>query len=71
MNADVTAALRAGPNVIAIEAVRGFGSHHHTNALKTSWLNSGEVLVAKIVPAALGVDAPALVMTDAIVEGCG
>jgi alpha-L-rhamnosidase len=59
MSADVSAALRVGANAIAIEAVRGFGSHHHTNALKTSWLNSGEVLVAKIVPAGEGIEAPA------------
>jgi alpha-L-rhamnosidase len=65
MSADVSSSLRTGRNVIAIEAVRGFGSHHHTNALKTSWLNSGEVLVAKIVPAGEGMEAPALAMTDA------
>lgn len=51
MSADVGGALRVGANVIAVEAVRGLGSHHHTNALKTSWLNSGEVLVVKIVDA--------------------
>ena len=50
MTADVSAALRQGTNLIAIEAVRGYGSHHHTNALKTSWLNSGEVLAVKILP---------------------
>jgi alpha-L-rhamnosidase len=60
MHADVSAVLRAGKNVIAIEAVRGYGSHHHTNAEKTSWLNSGEVLVAKLV----GGDGKTLVMSD-------
>ena len=64
MAADVSAALRAGKNVVAIEAVRGYGSHHHTNAQKTAWLNSGEVLAVKIVPQALGVDASALLVSD-------
>jgi hypothetical protein len=64
MTADVDSALHAGRNTIAIEAVRGYGSHHHTNALKTSWLNSGEVLAVKILPAAVGVDAAALVLSD-------
>jgi hypothetical protein len=65
MTADVSTALHVGTNVIAVEAVRGGGSHHHTNALKTSWLNSGEVLAVKIVPAHAGVEAPALVISDA------
>jgi len=64
MTADVSAALHVGRNVIAIEAVRGYGSHHHTNALKTAWLNSGEVLAVKIVPQALDLDAAALVISD-------
>jgi len=64
MTADVSAALREGSNVIALEAVRGYGSHHHTNALKTSWLNSGEVLAVKILPAAEHVNAPALVVSN-------
>ena len=61
MSADVSNALRPGANTIAIEAVRGGGSHHHTNSLMTSWLNSGEVLAVKIVPGAVGVDLTALV----------
>jgi len=64
MTADVSAALHVGRNVIAIEAVRGYGSHHHTNALKTAWLNSGEVLAVKIVPEVLDVDATPLVVSD-------
>ena len=64
MSADVTNKLKPGINTIAIAAVRPSGSHHHTNSLMTSWLTSGEVLVAKIVPAALGVDAPALLTTE-------
>jgi len=64
MSADLTNKLKPGINTIAIAAVRPSGSHHHTNSLMTSWLTSGEVLVAKIVPAALGVDAPALLTTE-------
>jgi hypothetical protein len=64
MAADVGSVLHTGTNVVAVEAVRGFGSHHHTNAVKTSWLNSGEVLAMKIVPAAEGVDAPAIIKSD-------
>lgn len=46
---DITSALHTGKNLVAIEAIRGYGSHHHTNSLKTSWLNSGEVMVAKLL----------------------
>ena len=65
MTVDVSSALHAGKNVIALEVVRGYGSHHHTNALKTSWLNSGEVLTAKIVPAEEGVYTEPVLITDA------
>ena len=64
MSADVSAALRTGTNTIAIEVVRGYGSHHHTNSRMTSWLNSGEVLAVKILPAADGVNAPPLLLSD-------
>jgi len=64
MTANVARFLRPGNNTIAIEAVRGYGSHHHTNAAQTSWLNSGEVLVVKILPAELGVDAKPLLISD-------
>lgn len=64
MSADVSGVLRSGTNTIAIEAVRGYGSHHHTNSLMTSWLNSGEVLAVKILSAPDGVVAPPLVMSD-------
>jgi len=60
MHADVSAALRTGKNLIAMEVVRGYGSHHHTNAQKTSWLNSGEVLAVKL----MGADGKALVVSD-------
>jgi hypothetical protein len=64
MTAEIGAALRVGRNTIAIEAVRGYGSHHHTNALKTSWLNSGEVLAVKVLPAAVGLNVAALLLSD-------
>ena len=56
--------LKAGENTIAVEAVRGYGSHHHTNSVMTSWVNSGEVLVVKILPAAEGVEAKPLLISD-------
>lgn len=64
MSASIQQLLRPGRNVVAIEVVRGWGSHHHTNSLKTLWLNSGEILAAKIVPASRGVDAPALAISN-------
>ncbi len=63
LSVDVADKLKPGLNTIAIAAVRPSGNHHHTNSLLTSWLTSGEIMVAKIVPAGRGVDAPALVMT--------
>jgi hypothetical protein len=61
---DVTAALKAGKNVLAIEAVRGpnVGSGSDTRLSKQQ--TQGEVLVAKIVPAGRGIVAAPLVMTD-------
>jgi hypothetical protein len=64
MNAEIDGALHSGQNLIAIEAVRGYGSHHHTNALKTAWLNSGEVLAVKIIAAEKGFDGPSLLLSD-------
>ncbi len=57
--------LRTGDNTLALEVVRGYGSHHHTNSLQTSWLNSGEVLAVKILPADQGVPASPLLQSDA------
>lgn len=70
LSADVHDFLLPGKNVIAIEAVRGWGVHHHTNSMGTSQLNSGEVLVAKIIPAGLGVPAAPLVITNASWKSC-
>jgi hypothetical protein len=64
MSAEVGGALHSGQNLMAIEALRGYGSHHHTNALKTEWLNSGEVLAVKIIAAEKGIDVPSLVWSD-------
>ena len=64
MSADVSSDLRSGRNVIAMEVVRGYGSHHHSNALKTNWLNSGEVLAVKIVPAPEGVNGKPILVSD-------
>ncbi len=64
LTANVQPLLHVGENVLAIEAVRGHGSHHHTNSLLTAQLNFGEVLAVKIVPAAPGIDAPALTLSN-------
>ncbi|MHB1022174.1 MAG: alpha-L-rhamnosidase-related protein [Acidobacteriaceae bacterium] len=55
--------LHAGTNVIALQVVRGWGVHHHTNSLLTSQLNFGQILAVKLVPAVEGVDAPALLLS--------
>lgn len=56
----VARALRAGDNVIAIEAVRGRGVTGFANSALVQQQTSGRVLVAKIVPRAEGVEAPDL-----------
>lgn len=61
---DVTAALHAGKNVLAIEAVRGPNRASGSDTRLSIQQTQGEVLAAKIVPAARGVVAPALVITD-------
>jgi hypothetical protein len=61
---DASGFFRSGENVIAIEAVRGYGSHHHSNALRTNWLNAGEVLAAKLIPAAPGNLQPPLLISN-------
>jgi alpha-L-rhamnosidase len=60
----VAGALRAGDNVLAIEAVRGRGVVSGTSPPATQQLAYGEVLAAKIVPARFGVEAAALVISD-------
>jgi len=61
---DATHALRVGDNVLAIEAVRGRGVVSGAGPIETQQLAYGEILVAKLVPARFGVDAPALVFTN-------
>lgn len=56
----VAHALRAGDNVIAIEAVRGRGVTGFANSRLVQQQTSGRVLVAKIVPRAEGIEAPDL-----------
>ncbi|WP_188757643.1 alpha-L-rhamnosidase-related protein [Edaphobacter acidisoli] len=63
-HAGAARALKPGKNTIAIEAVRGRGVVTGMPSLPLAQLAYGEVLVAKIVPAAFGVEAPALVITN-------
>ncbi len=63
-HADAAHALRPGANTIAIEAVRGRGVVTGMTSPPLAQLAYGEVLVAKIVPAAFGAEAPALVITN-------
>ncbi len=62
---DVSKALQAGTNVVAVEAIRGpqvgSGADNRLSVQQTR----GEVMAVKIVPAALGVDAPPLLISDA------
>jgi hypothetical protein len=64
LSADVRAFLRPGRNVVAMEVVRGWGAGHHMNSLLTAQVNSGEVLVAKIVPAGLGIAAAPVLISN-------
>jgi hypothetical protein len=56
----VARALRAGDNVIAIEALRRRGGTSPELSTVLNQVNSGRILVAKIVPRAEGVEAPDL-----------
>uniref|UniRef100_A0A7V4XQU7 Alpha-L-rhamnosidase n=1 Tax=Acidobacterium capsulatum TaxID=33075 RepID=A0A7V4XQU7_9BACT len=62
---DVSHALRAGRNVLAIEAVRGPNVGSGAEDRRGVELTHGEVLAAMIVPAARGLIAQPLVMSDA------
>jgi alpha-L-rhamnosidase len=64
MTANVAPFLRTGSNLIGLEVVRGYGSHHHTNSLHTRWLNSGEVLAVAILPAAAAIAVPPMLQSD-------
>lgn len=62
---DVSHALRPGNNVLAIEAVRGSDIGSGADTRLSIQQTHGEVLAAKIVPAEQGIDAPALLISDA------
>lgn len=62
---DVTHALKTGRNVIAIEAIRGPEVGSSGNSRREVQLTAGRILAVKIVPAAQGVDAAPLLISDA------
>jgi alpha-L-rhamnosidase len=61
---DVSHYLKQGRNTIAIEAVRGRGVTGFENSALVRQQTFGQVLVAKIVPEAAGIEAPALMRSD-------
>ncbi len=61
--AGVRSALRAGGNVLAIDAVRGWGAVAASDLPDVQQLAFGEIFVAKIVPAAPGENAAPLAIT--------
>jgi len=64
MAMDITHALKAGKNVVAIEAMRGPEVGSSGNSRREVQLTAGRIMAVKIVPAALGIDAPALLISD-------
>jgi alpha-L-rhamnosidase len=62
--AEVHSALRRGPNLLAIEAVRGWGIVAASDSRTIQQLSFGETLAAKIVPASPGIEAPPLVYSS-------
>lgn len=61
---DVRRFLHAGRNTIAIEAVRGRGVTGFANSALVRQQTFGQVLVAKLLPAAPGVNAKPLMLTN-------
>ena len=61
---DVARYLKPGLNVIALEVVRGRGVTGFANSALVMQQTFGQVVVAKILPAAKYVDAKPIVMTD-------
>jgi alpha-L-rhamnosidase len=61
---DATHALKLGDNTLAIEAIRGRGVVSATDSLVTQQLAYGEVLAAKIIPAAFGTEDTPIIITD-------
>ena len=62
---DLTHALKPGRNVVAIEAIRGPEVGSSGNSRREVQLTAGRILAIKIVPAAQGIDAPPLLISDA------
>lgn len=62
---DVTSVLHAGRNVLAIEALRGPDATNQSEDWISRQQAHGQVLAAMILPAALGVQAAPLMMSDA------
>ncbi len=56
--------LKSGQNTLALEVVRGRGVTGFTSSALVMQQTFGEVLVAKIVPRAAGIVAPALMMSS-------
>jgi alpha-L-rhamnosidase len=63
-HADAAKSLHRGDNVLAIQVIRGRGVVAGVGSIETQQLAYGEILVAKLTPAAFGADVPALVFTD-------
>ncbi|HEV2445411.1 MAG TPA: hypothetical protein VGS58_05795, partial [Candidatus Sulfopaludibacter sp.] len=61
---DVRRDLKAGRNVIAIEAIRGPEVGSSGNSRREVQLTAGRVMAVKIVPAAQGINAPPLLISD-------
>jgi hypothetical protein len=62
---DVTSALHTGRNILAIEAVRGPDATNQSEDWISRQQSHGQVLAAMILPAALGIQAPRMMMSDA------
>jgi alpha-L-rhamnosidase len=60
---EVSGLLHGGENVLAIEAVRGHGVTGFLNSALAMQQTFGKVMVAKIVPAAPGIFAPAVLIS--------
>jgi alpha-L-rhamnosidase len=60
---DIKAALRIGANTLALEVMRGRGIVSVTNSRIVQQQTFGEILVAKILPATPGIDAPPLAIS--------
>ena len=64
VSCDVAHALRKGQNVLAVEEVRGHSSLHTGASPVINQVTYGEVLVVKIVPRGVAVEATPLVVSD-------